>query len=88
MSHLILAPLNRQVNFHNISTIKMVHSVAFPSPVVTVAVAVRFPKSTSMCQIFPFQLHDNSSQLKDGKMKAQPEDLDGPKSKLILLESN
>ena len=39
-SRLISASLDRQVKFHNISTFKTVHSVAFPSPVVTVAVAV------------------------------------------------
>ena len=39
-TRLVTSSLDRQVKFHNISTFKTVHSVSFPSPVLTVAVSV------------------------------------------------
>jgi U3 small nucleolar RNA-associated protein 15 len=42
-TRLVSASLDRQVKFHNISTFKTVHSVSFPSPILTAAVSVRMP---------------------------------------------
>jgi U3 small nucleolar RNA-associated protein 15 len=39
-SRLVTGSLDRQLKFHSLSTFETVHSVAFPSPVLTLAVAV------------------------------------------------
>ena len=50
-TRLMTSSLDRQVKFHNLSTFKTVHSVSFPSPVLTAAVSVGFLYLTNVSVI-------------------------------------